>query len=87
LNRFQRDNSIPPNYVGFPHVGMWCGCGAVGEDGDEQVKMLTMQMRLWSCNRVTLSSTDMIYSDLGIPIYSVFRTYTTITLKYEPHMI
>jgi hypothetical protein len=69
---------------------MWCRCGAVGEDGDEQVKMLTMQMRLWSCNGVTLSSTgylDMIYSVLGIPIYSVLRTYTTITLKYEPHMI
>jgi hypothetical protein len=56
---------------------MWCRCGAVGEDGDEQVKMLTMQMRLWSCNGVTLSSTgylDMIYSVLGIPIYSVLRT-------------
>jgi hypothetical protein len=50
---------------------MWCRCGAVGEDGDEQLKMLTMQMRLWSCNGVTLRSTgylDMIYSVLGIPI-------------------
>ena len=81
---------MPPNYVGFLHVGMWCRCGAVGEDGDEQVKMLTMQMRLWSCNRVNFKLHR--YLDLFTLRYTYilrasYISYTTITLKYEPHII
>jgi hypothetical protein len=41
---------------------MWCRCGAVGDDGDEQVEMLMMQMKPWSCTGVSLSST-------GLPRY------------------